>query len=201
MGLNTCFSEKLEAGIDEAGRGCIAGPVVAAAVVLPEGFNHPLINDSKKLSARHRDYLSEIIKEKAITYGIGIIDHETIDRINILNATFKAMNQAIRKLSVTPELLLIDGTRFRPETDIPFRCIVKGDSTYLSIAAASILAKTFRDKIMENLDNEYPVYKWRKNKGYPTMEHRKAILQAGISCYHRKSFQLLLNEKQLKLPF
>lgn len=201
MSLLTTYSGKREAGIDEAGRGCLAGPVVAAAVILPQGFVHPHINDSKKLNRRQREELAHIIRKLAVSYAYGVVDNQEIDRINILNATFKAMNQAVSLLGVKPEFLIIDGNRFISQTDVPFKCIVKGDSTFLSIAAASILAKTYRDEIMENLDKEYPVYQWKNNKGYPTEPHRKAILINGISPYHRKSFQLFMNEKQLTFSF
>lgn len=187
----------IEAGCDEAGRGCLAGPVVAAAVILPKRFKLTLLDDSKKLTEKQREKLRPIIEEKAITWGIGIVDHQEIDEINILNASFLAMHRAIDNLNQVPEELLIDGNRFNPYKDIPFHCMIKGDGRFLSIAAASVLAKTYRDDLMKKLDLEYPDYRWKKNKGYPTKEHRNAIRQVGISPYHRKTFQLL--PKQMKL--
>jgi ribonuclease HII len=182
---------KTEAGLDEAGRGCYAGPVVAAAVVLPKNFHHPLLNDSKKLSEKQRDELRPIIEKEAICFGVSFVDNEEIDKINILQATYKAMHQSIGLLSVQPELLLIDGNRFKPFPQIPHHCIVKGDGKYASIAAASILAKTYRDEIMNKLHVEFPKYGWKKNKGYGTAEHRKAIDQIGLCAYHRKSYNIL----------
>ena len=189
----------LEAGCDEAGRGCLAGPVVAAAVILPSDFEHELLNDSKKLSESQRDKLRPVIEEYALSYGVGIVDEKEIDEINILNASFLAMHRAIDCLSVRPELLLIDGNRFNPYEGIPHQCIIKGDGKYLSIAAASILAKTYRDEIMYSLHEEFPVYNWKKNKGYPTKQHREAIKTHGASVYHRKSFRLL--SEQLRIDF
>lgn len=182
---------KTEAGIDEAGRGCYSGPVVAAAVILPKDFYHPLLNDSKKLSEKQRDELRPIIEKEAISFGVSFIDNEDIDKINILQATYKAMHQSIGKLTLQPELLLIDGNRFKPYPAIPHHCIIKGDGKFASIAAASILAKTYRDELMHALDLEHPVYGWKKNKGYGTMQHRKAIEENGLCVYHRKSYNIL----------
>jgi ribonuclease HII len=187
----------LEAGCDEAGRGCLAGPVVAAAVILPAGFSNNLLNDSKKLSEKQRNILRPIIEEQAISFGIGVVSPQEIDKINILNASFLAMHRAVEQLNPTPEHLLIDGNRFNAYPDIPHTCIIKGDSKYMSIAAASVLAKTCRDEIMQKLHTEIPNYAWNKNKGYPTTKHREAIKKYGATIYHRKSFTLL--PKQLKL--
>ena len=189
----------IEAGCDEAGRGCLAGPVVASAVILPPHFLNKLLNDSKKLSKKQRSLLRPIIEKEATAWGVGIVSPQEIDEINILNATFLAMHRAIKQLNQKPEQLLIDGNRFNPYKDVPHRCIVKGDGKFLSIAAASILAKTYRDEIMDKLDLEFNSYAWRNNKGYPTAEHRKAIQEKGITPHHRKSFQLI--PAQLKLNF
>ena len=190
--LKQFFSNKetIECGCDEAGRGCLAGPVVAAAVILPQGFLHPLLNDSKKLSDKQRRFLRPIIEQNAIAYCVGFVSNQEIDKINILQASFLAMNRAVEGLKQKPELLLIDGNRFNNKTDIAFECIVKGDSLYQSIAAASILAKTYRDDYMLNLHKEFPKYHWDKNMGYPTKQHRQAIIENGISPFHRKSFNL-----------
>ena len=190
--LKSFFSNKdtIECGCDEAGRGCLAGPVVAAAVILPQGFLHPLLNDSKKLSDKQRRFLRPIIEQNAIAYCVGFVSNQEIDKINILQASFLAMNRAVEGLKQKPELLLIDGNRFNNKTDIPFECIIKGDSLYQSIAAASILAKTYRDDYMLNLHKEFPFYHWDKNMGYPTKQHRQAIIENGISPFHRKSFNL-----------
>lgn len=187
----------IEAGCDEAGRGCLAGPVVAAAVVLPENFENELLNDSKKLSASMRNHLKQVIEKNALAWDVGIANNTEIDEINILNASFLAMHRAISKLKINIEHLIIDGNRFNRFQKIPHSCIVKGDGKYLSIAAASVLAKTYRDHIMEKLHSEYPNYFWTKNKGYPTEEHRNRIKEFGISPYHRRSFRLL--NDQLKL--
>ena len=187
-----------EAGCDEAGRGCLAGPVFAAAVILPHGYQHELFNDSKKLSPKQRNFLRQIIEKEAIAYGVASCSPEEIDEINILNASFLAMHRAIDKLKPNPQLLLIDGNRFTPYKTIPHRCLIKGDARYLSIAAASILAKTYRDEYMLELHHRYPNYAWLKNKGYPTMEHKLAIREFGITPYHRKTFN---SQIQLKLPF
>ncbi|HVA98938.1 MAG TPA: ribonuclease HII [Bacteroidia bacterium] len=190
---------KIEAGCDEAGRGCLAGPVYAAAVILPKKFEHPLLNDSKQLTDKQRKMLRPIIEEKAIAWAVGIVDNNEIDKINILNASFLAMHRAIEKLSKKPQLLLIDGNRFTKYKNIPHQCIIQGDGKYLSIAAASILAKTYRDDFMDQLHEQFPHYNWLKNKGYPTREHRNAIRKTGITNFHRKTFRLL--PEQLKLPF
>lgn len=190
--LKQFFSNKetIECGCDEAGRGCLAGPVVAAAVILPQGFSHPLLNDSKKLSDKQRRLLRPIIEQNAIAYCVGFVSNQEIDKINILQASFLAMNRAVEGLKQKPELLLIDGNRFNNKTDIAFQCIVKGDSLYQSIAAASILAKTYRDDYMLEIHKEYPQYQWNKNMGYPTKLHRKAIEEHGITPFHRKTFRL-----------
>jgi ribonuclease HII len=189
----------MEAGCDEAGRGCLAGPVVAAAVILPSGFENDLLNDSKKLSEKQRQKLRPIIEEEALAWAVEMVSNEEIDQVNILNASFLAMNRAVQKLKVIPEHLLIDGNRFRPQSDIPFTCMIKGDGRFYSIAAASVLAKTYRDEWMEKIHGEYPQYDWAKNKGYPTKKHRAAISEFGITKYHRLSFRLL--NEQLKLEF
>jgi ribonuclease HII len=188
---------RIEAGCDEAGRGCLAGPVVAAAVILPPEFENDKLNDSKKLTKKQRNELRPLIEKEALAWAVEMVSNEEIDQVNILNASFLAMNRAVQKLSVKPEHLLIDGNRFRPQTKIPFTCIVKGDGKFLSIAAASILAKTWRDEFMENLHLKYPYFNWKQNKGYPTLSHREAIQKYGISTFHRKSFRLL--NEQLKL--
>lgn len=181
----------LECGCDEAGRGCLAGPVVAAAVILPKGFESEILNDSKQLSEKTRLLLRKEIEENALAYAVYFISNEEIDKINILNASFKAMSEAVKQLKIKPELLLIDGNRFRTDLDIPYNCIIKGDAKYQSIAAASILAKTYRDEYMETLAKEYPNYDWQKNKGYPTKAHRKAIQAHGTTPPHRLTFNLL----------
>ncbi|HPG12887.1 MAG TPA: ribonuclease HII [Chitinophagaceae bacterium] len=189
--------ELLEAGCDEAGRGCLAGPVFAAAVILPQNFNHPLLNDSKQVTEKDRNVLREIIEESAITYAVASIDNDEIDQINILKASFKAMHLALDKLKKKPGLLLIDGNKFYTYKRIPHRCIVKGDSIYTSIAAASILAKTYRDEYMLKIHREFPHYAWDSNKGYGTLAHRKAIELHGQCQYHRKSFRLQPTEPTL----
>lgn len=188
---------EIEAGCDEAGRGCLAGPVVAAAVVLPEGFSHPLLNDSKKLTHKQRCALRSIIEKEALSWAVDVVNNNEIDAINILRAAIKAMHLAIARLTTTPTLLLIDGNRFYPYKKIRHTCIIKGDGKYQSIAAASILAKTHRDELMEKAHLEYPQYDWHQNKGYPTLTHRKAILEYGLTPLHRKSFRLL--DEQLSL--
>jgi ribonuclease HII len=201
MGLKIRYSEtKIEAGCDEAGRGCLAGPVVASAVILPDNFKNNLLNDSKKLTEKQREKLFPLIKKEAVSYGIGIVTCKEIDEINILNASFLAMHRAIDQLKSKPELLLIDGNRFNPYNNIKHQCIIKGDGKFLSIAAASIIAKVTRDKMMEKLSDEYPYYGWKNNKGYPTKAHRLAILEKGDCKYHRKTFKLLSDE-QLVLNF
>ncbi len=200
MSLEPYFRKGIaEAGCDEAGRGCLAGPVAAAAVILPPDFYHPLLNDSKQLPEKHRDMLRNVIEKEAVAWEVAMVSNEEIDEINILNASFRAMNIAVSKLKVQPQRLLIDGNRFRTKLQIPFTCFVKGDGRFASIAAASILAKTHRDEFMKRIHIDYPVYNWNRNKGYPTSDHRKAIRENGISIYHRKSFRLL--DEQLKLEF
>jgi ribonuclease HII len=198
--LLPCYYESLtEAGCDEAGRGCLAGPVVAAAVILPKNFSHPWLNDSKQLSESKREFLRPIIEQEAICWAIGIVSNEEIDQINILNASFLAMHRAIQQLNSMPEHLLIDGNRFKKYPNIPHTCIVKGDGKYIPIAAASILAKTYRDELMLKAHQQYPYYGWDKNKGYPTKTHRAAIKETGLTPLHRKSFRLL--DEQLSLQF
>ena len=182
--------DTIECGVDEAGRGCLCGAVVAAAVILPSNFSNQTLNDSKQLTPKQRQELRLIIEKEALAFGVGFVSNEEIDEINILNASFLAMQRAVEKLKTKPELLLIDGNRFRSDLNIPYKCIIKGDATYQSIAAASILAKTYRDEYMDALAKEYPNYNWQRNKGYPTKEHRQAIKQFGISPYHRKTFNL-----------
>lgn len=191
MLLSSYSSDLLEAGCDEAGRGCLAGPVVAAAVILPKHYSHQELNDSKKLTDKARFKIRTDIEKDALAYAVTFVDHNEIDKVNILNASFLAMNRSVEKLTSRPELLLIDGNRYKPHNDIPFECIVKGDGKYLSIAAASILAKTYRDEFMMKLGDKFPEYNWSKNKGYPTMDHRNAIRQFGITEFHRKSFRQL----------
>ena len=182
--------ELIEAGCDEAGRGCLAGPVYAAAVILPKTFRNEILNDSKKLSPRQREKMRHLIESEAIAWSVASVDAPEIDKINILNASILSMHKAIHELSITPELLLIDGNRFHPYSGIPHYCIIKGDATYLSIAAASVLAKTYRDAFMRQLHEEFPVYDWVNNKGYPCKKHREGLFQHGISPYHRKSYNL-----------
>lgn len=189
----------IEAGCDEAGRGCLAGPVFAAAVILSPNFSNDMLNDSKKLSEKKRVELREIIEKEAIAWAVGIVDQEEIDQINILNASFLAMHRAIEQLKVKPEHLLIDGNRFNQYKKIKHTCVIKGDGKYASIAAASILAKTYRDDFMMKIHKEFPNYDWNSNKGYPTKKHRLAIKEFGINKYHRKSFGLLPD--QLELTF
>lgn len=189
---------QIEAGCDEAGRGCLAGPVVAAAVILPENFENSILNDSKKLSETNRKKLRPIIEEEALAYGVAFVFPDEIDKINILNASFLAMHRAVDQLKTVPDFLLIDGNRFNPYSGIDHACIIKGDGKYLSIAAASILAKTYRDEYMEKIHSEFPMYDWNNNKGYPTVKHRNAIKQFGDCKYHRQSFTLLPPE-QLEL--
>ncbi len=200
MSLASHYSETslIECGCDEAGRGCLAGPLFAAAVILPYDYKNTKINDSKQLSEKVREKLREEIIKDAIAFAVVEISAQTIDSINILQASIKGMNDAVLQLATKPELLLIDGNRFHTQTGIPYHCIVKGDGKFISIAAASILAKTFRDDYMRNLDQAYPQYNWKSNKGYPTEEHQNAIFQHGRTIHHRKSFQL---KSQLKLIF
>lgn len=187
-----------EAGCDEAGRGCIAGPVVAAAVIFPENYTNAIINDSKKLNAKKREELSLIIKEDALTWAVAFVEHDVIDQINILNASILAMQKALQLLKIEPEYIIVDGNRFKSFKKIPYSTIVKGDGKYISIAAASIIAKTERDKYMEILSKQFPHYKWNKNKGYPTLDHQIALAQFGQSPLHRKSFHL---KNQIRIPF
>lgn len=189
--------EFIEAGCDEAGRGCLAGPVFAAAVVLPKNFSHPILNDSKKINEKNRFELREMVEREALSFAVALVDHSEIDQINILNASIKAMHLAIVKLSIRPGFIIIDGNRFTSFEDISHQCIVKGDSKYYSIAAASILAKTYRDEYMLNLAVDYPQYDWKSNKGYPTIKHRDAVIAHGISPFHRKTFRI--TDPQLKL--
>ena len=189
----------IEAGCDEAGRGCLSGPVFAAAVILPKDFEHPLLNDSKQLTDLQRRELRPIIEEVAVSWAVAEVNNKEIDKINILNASFLAMHRAIAKLQAKPQLLLIDGNRFKKYKRIPHECIVQGDGRFLSIAAASILAKTYRDDFMEKLHKKHPKYDWLNNKGYPTEKHREAIELYGITKYHRQSFRLLKEEEQLEL--
>lgn len=186
------------AGCDEAGRGCLAGPVYAAAVILPKGFRHPLLDDSKKMKESDRNTLREIITDAAVSWAVGSCDHEEIDRINILNASFLAMHRAVSQLTTVPGLLLIDGNRFRVYENIPHQCVVGGDGIYSCIAAASVLAKTFRDEYMDRLHETFPQYGWDRNRAYATAEHREALARYGRSPFHRKSFQLK-NQLQLEL--
>ncbi|MBO7647358.1 MAG: ribonuclease HII [Bacteroidales bacterium] len=192
MALKSHFSEKvvIECGCDEVGRGCVAGPVCAAAVILPHDYHNDLINDSKQLTAKQREEIRLIIERDAIAWSVQTLSEQVIDKINILQASIQCMNNAVGALSVLPELLLIDGNKFHDQHHIPFRCIVKGDAQYLSIAAASILAKTHRDKLMEQLHEEYPMYDWKHNKGYPSPKQIAAIKEYGRSPYHRKSFHI-----------
>ncbi|MEN9448729.1 MAG: hypothetical protein RJA25_2019 [Bacteroidota bacterium] len=188
-------SSKIICGVDEAGRGCIAGPVVAAAVILPKGFTHDFLNDSKQLSEHQRNELRPIIEKNAISFGIGIIDNFKIDEVNILQATYLAMHQAIEKINHQIDLLIIDGNRFKPYQNITHQTIIKGDGKYIEIAAASVLAKTYRDELMEIIHEEFPYYNWKKNKGYPTIEHRAAVKENGSCKYHRQTFRLLKEEQ------
>lgn len=198
--LHLKYSESLfEAGTDEAGRGCLAGPVTAAAVILPENFENLLLNDSKQLTEKCREALRPIIETQALCFSVTHIDHTIIDEINILNASIKAMQECITKLSPEPLHIIVDGNRFKPVRNIPHSCIIKGDSKYMSIAAASVLAKTYRDEYMALIHEEFPMYNWKQNKGYPTLEHREAIRKYGVTKYHRMSFRLL--PEQLELDF
>ncbi len=190
--LKSTFSGKtFECGCDEAGRGCLAGPVVSAAVILPPDFQNEILNDSKQLSEKQRDKLRKVIEKEALAWSVASVENKEIDKLNILQASILAMHQAIAKLVIRPEFILVDGNKFKPFEDIPYETIVKGDAKYLSIAAASVLAKTHRDEIMRGLHQQYPVYAWNKNKAYPTKEHRVAIAKYGITRYHRKSFKLM----------
>jgi ribonuclease HII len=190
---------QLEAGTDEAGRGCLSGPVVAAAVVLPDDFSCDLLTDSKQLTDKKRRLLRPLIEKEALAHGVAFIDQVLIDEINILNASILAMHQAVEAMAMAPDFIAVDGNRFKKYKDVPFKTIVKGDGKYLNIAAASVLAKTYRDDYMENIHREYPVYNWASNKGYPTREHREAIRKFGSCPYHRKSFRLLPEQLRLDL--
>ena len=194
------YEGKIEAGCDEAGRGCLAGSVYAAAVILPPDYQNELLNDSKQLTEKRRYELREVIERDAVAWAVGIVTPEEIDKINILNASILAMHRALDQLKVRPEAIIVDGNRFKPYQNLPYTTIVKGDGRYLSIAAASILAKTYRDDYMNELAKEYPQYDWLSNKGYPTKKHREAIKQYGITPYHRKSYNLL-GDGQLSLDF
>ena len=189
----------LEAGTDEAGRGCLSGPVVAAAVILPKGFSHPFLNDSKQLSEKKRQELRPFIEENALAFGVSFVDQNEVDKINVLQASITGMHRSITALKVMPEFIIVDGNKFKPFKDIPHKTIVKGDAKFMSIAAASVLAKTYRDEYMEKIHQEFPMYKWSKNKGYPTKEHRNAIREFGATIYHRKTFKLLPEQLKLKL--
>ena len=196
--LETSFQRELiEAGCDEAGRGCLAGSVFAAAVILPPDFSHPLLNDSKQMSERNRDLLREVIEREAIAWAVEEVTAERIDQINILHASFEGMTLAVEQLNPQPQFLAIDGNRFYTKLKLPFQCVVKGDGKYANIAAASVLAKTFRDDYMLRLAEEYPMYGWAKNKGYPTKEHRLAVREFGLSPYHRKSFNHEIDQLEL----
>jgi ribonuclease HII len=196
--LKKFFFQDNEIGTDEAGRGCLAGPVTAAAIILPENFTNSILNDSKKLSEKNRFRLKPIITESAISFGVAHIEPLVIDDINILNASILAMHKAIEQLETSSTFIIVDGNKFKPFKNFTHECIVKGDSKYMSIAAASVLAKTYRDELMNTLHLEYPMYNWKQNKGYPTKEHREAIRKYGLTKYHRKSFRQL--PEQLMLP-
>ena len=199
--LKNCYNEgKIEAGCDEAGRGCLAGSVYAAAVIFPADYQNEELNDSKQLTDKKRHQLREIIERDALAWAVGLVTPEEIDKINILNASFLAMHRALDQLTVRPEAIIVDGNRFKQYGKVPHTCIVKGDAKYLSIAAASILAKTYRDDYMDGLAEEYPQYDWKSNKGYPTKKHREAIRQYGVTPYHRMSYNLL-GDGQLDIPF
>lgn len=197
--LKTKFKSLCEAGTDEAGRGCLAGPVTAAAIILPPNFKNEVLNDSKLLSEKKRIYLRPILERNAICYGVAHIYPKKIDEINILNASILAMHKALEQLDTVPEFIIVDGNRFKSFKNVPHECIIKGDTKYMSIAGASVLAKTARDLYMEELHKVYPMYNWKQNKGYPTKEHREAIRKHGITEYHRKSFKQLPEQITLKL--
>lgn len=190
---------QFEAGTDEAGRGCLSGPVVAAAVILPQNFHHEFLNDSKQISEKKRKILRPIIEKEALSYSVSFVDNEEVDALNVLQASITGMQRSINQLSVVPEFIIVDGNKFKPYNEIPYKTIVKGDAKYVSIAAASILAKTYRDDFMKKIHLEYPVYNWKKNKGYPTKEHRKVIQEIGITKYHRKTFKLLPTQLKLNI--
>ena len=197
--LKTSFSNLLEAGTDEAGRGCLAGPVTAAAVILPKDFRLTNLNDSKQLNAKQRISLREIIEKEAISFAVSHVYPETIDKINILNASILAMHNALAQLKKTPEFIAVDGNKFKPFGSIPYSCVIKGDGKYQNIAAASILAKTYRDELMADLHEHFPRYLWNHNKGYPTAEHREAIKRYGACEHHRKSFRLIPEQLRLEI--
>ena len=199
MLLSNFSKFSIECGTDEAGRGCLAGPVTAAAILLPDGFELDLLNDSKQLSEKVRENLRPILEESAVSYSITHLEPKIIDKINILNASIKAMQECVLKLNPTPLYIIVDGNRFKPTNNIPYSTIIKGDSKYMSIAAASVLAKTYRDDYMNKIHEEFPMYNWKQNKGYPTKEHREAIRKYGATKYHRMSFRLL--PEQLKISF
>ncbi|MGB1168802.1 MAG: ribonuclease HII [Flavobacteriaceae bacterium] len=188
---NNFSGYQFEVGTDEAGRGCLSGPVVAAAVILPLDYHNKLLNDSKQLSEAKRKKLRPIIEKDALAFGVSFINEKEVDQLNVLQASITGMHRAISMMSITPEYIIVDGNKFKPYKDVPFETIVKGDAKYLSIAAASVLAKTYRDDFMEKIHEEFPFYNWKNNKGYPTKEHRKAIQEYGITKYHRKTFKLL----------
>ncbi|ARV07410.1 ribonuclease HII [Polaribacter sp. SA4-10] len=189
----------LEAGTDEAGRGCLCGPVVAAAVILPENFAHPFLNDSKQLSEKKREELRPFIEENALAFGVSFVWQEEVDEINVLQASITGMHRSIEALKIVPEFIIVDGNKFRNYKEIPYETIVKGDAKFMSIAAASVLAKTYRDEYMQKIHNEFPMYNWSKNKGYPTKEHRNGIREFGATIHHRKTFKLLPEQIKLKL--
>ncbi|WP_375334456.1 ribonuclease HII [Flagellimonas sp. C4] len=197
--LKLCYRSFVETGTDEAGRGCLAGPVTAAAIILPPKFSNNILNDSKQLSENKRARLRPILEKEAVSYSVCHVFQEEIDEINILNASFLAMHRAIDKLEPRPSFIIVDGNRFKPYPNIEHECIVKGDGKYMSIAAASVLAKTYRDEYMAKIHEEFPMYNWKKNKGYPTKEHREAILKHGLTKYHRKSFRQLPDQLTLDI--
>jgi ribonuclease HII len=197
--LKSCYRSIFEAGTDEAGRGCLAGPVTAAAIILPENFTNIVLNDSKQLSETKRTLLKPILEKKAISFSVCHVFEEEIDKINILNASFLAMHRSIDRLQPVPDFIIVDGNRFKPYPNIDHQCIIKGDGKYMSIAAASVLAKTYRDEYMAKIHEEFPMYNWKKNKGYPTKEHREAIKKYGITKYHRKSFRQLPEQLTLDI--
>ena len=188
-----------EAGTDEAGRGCLSGPVVAAAVILPPDFEHSFLNDSKQLTEKQRQLLRPFIEEHAVSFGVSFVDQTEVDTLNVLQASITAMHRSIEQLKTTPEFIIVDGNKFRPFKEIPHQTIVKGDAKYLSIAAASVLAKTYRDEYMKQIHQEFPMYNWKQNKGYPTKQHREAIKTYGVTSYHRKTFKLLPDQLKLDL--
>ncbi|RIV36340.1 ribonuclease HII [Flagellimonas lutimaris] len=197
--LKSCYQSVDEAGTDEAGRGCLAGPVTAAAIILPQNFRNSVLNDSKQLSETKRTLLRPILEKNAVSFSVCHVFQDEIDEINILNASFLAMHRAINHLEPLPSFIIVDGNRFKPYPNIEHECIVKGDGKYMSIAAASVLAKTYRDEYMEKIHEEFPMYNWKQNKGYPTKEHREAIKQFGLTKYHRKSFRQLPEQLTLDI--